>query len=147
MGETGSAGPKGDTGPAGPPGPPGEKGAQGEPGIQGEPGVPGEQGSQEEPEGSQFNISPFLRVYWKQQRAWDGENGKLNYTWSLNSGPATLTSYPDEVDATGYVVLMGGVADPFSVEIQIPDVEEGSYLVIIQNTETNVFDTVIVTVN
>lgn len=94
-----------------------------------------------------INISPWLRVYWEQQRAWDGEKGELDYTWSLNSGPATLTRYPDEVAANGYVILLGGVADPFSVEIQIPDVEDGAYPVIIQNTETSEFDTVIVTVN
>lgn len=146
-GETGPAGPKGDTGPVGPSGPPGQQGPQGEPGVQGEPGPQGEQGPQGESVGSQFNITPFLKVYWKEQGAWDGEKGKLNYTWSLNSGPVVLTSYPDEVDANGYAVLMGGVADPFSVEIQIPDVDDGAYLVIIHNTETNVFDTVIVTVN
>lgn len=147
MGEPGPPGPKGDTGPAGPQGPPGEKGEQGEPGIQGETGPLGEKGAQGEPGGPQFNISPFLKVYWRQQGAWDGEKGRLDYTWSLNSGPASLTRYPDEVDANGYVVLMGGVADPFSVEIQIPDVETGAYVVIVQNTETGMFDTAVVVVN
>jgi hypothetical protein len=146
MGETGPPGPKGNTGTAGPPGPPGEQGQQGEPGVQGEPGPPGETGLQGEPGGSQFKISPFLKVYWQQQGSWDGEKGKMNYTWSLNSGPATLTSYPDEVEATGYVILMGGVADPFSVEIQIPDVENGTYLILIQNTVTDEFDTATVSV-
>ena len=71
---------------------------------------------------------------------------RISYTWSLNSGPETLTSYPDEVEASGYIILMGGVADPFSVEIQIPDVEDGTYIVIVQNTETDEFDIETVTV-
>jgi hypothetical protein len=146
IGETGPPGPKGDLGPTGPPGPTGEQGVQGEQGPQGEPGQQGEQGPKGEPGGSQFNISPFLKVYWQQQGAWDGEKGRLNYSWCLNSGPSTLTSYPEEVESSGYIVLMGGVADPFSVEIQIPDVDSGTYLVLIQNTENDMFDTATITV-
>ena len=146
MGEPGPPGPKGETGLPGPTGQPGEQGAQGEQGVQGEPGPQGERGLQGEPGGPLFKISPFLKVYWQEQRPWDGEKGKMNYSWGLNSGPASLTCYPDEVESTGYVVLMGGVADPFSVEIQIPDVEEGTYIVLIQNTETGEFDTVMVSV-
>ena len=119
---------------------------EGEQGEKGDTGPPGETGLQGEPGGVQFNISPFLNVYWEQQVSWDGEKGKMNFTWSLNSGPAALTSYPDMVEAKGYVVLMGGVADPFSVEIQVPDVEDGSYVVIVQNSETGEYDIATVSV-
>jgi hypothetical protein len=57
-----------------------------------------------------------------------------------------LTIYPDEIEAKGYIILMGGVADPFSVELQIPDVDDGTYLVLVQNTWTDEFDTVMVSV-
>lgn len=146
MGEQGPPGPEGAIGPSGPMGPPGEQGERGEQGEQGEPGPQGERGVQGESGGAHFKISPFLKVYWQEQRPWDGEKGKMNYSWSLNSGPVLLTCYPDEVESLGYFILMGGVADPFSVEIQVPDVEEGTYLVLIQNTESGEFDTVMVSV-
>jgi hypothetical protein len=146
IGETGPQGPQGDTGPQGPPGLQGERGPQGEKGEKGDTGPQGEQGPPGELGGTQFKISPYLNVYWQQQISWDGEVGKLSYTWGLNSGPETLTCYPSEVETNGYVVLMGGVADPFSVEIQIPDVEEGMYQVIVQNIETGEYDIVSVSV-
>ena len=146
IGETGPTGPKGETGSTGPAGPQGPQGEKGDTGPQGEQGPPGEKGEAGE-SGPQFNISPFLNVYWNQQGVWNGESGKLNYTWSLNSGPSVLTGYPDEVEANGYLVIMGGVADPFSVEIQVPDVETGTYSVIVQNTETNKYDVISVAVN
>ena len=146
IGETGPPGPQGDTGPSGPPGPQGEQGPQGEKGEKGDIGPQGEQGPPGEFGGTQFKISPYLKVYWQQQSSWDGEKGKLSYTWSLNSGPEKLTCYPGEVETYGYLVLMGGVADPFSVEIQIPDVDEGTYQVIVQNIETGEYDIVSVLV-
>lgn len=146
IGETGPAGPKGDAGPMGLTGLQGPQGEKGDTGPQGEPGPQGEKGDTGE-SGLQFNLSPFLNVYWRQQGVWNGERGRLNYTWCLNSGPSSLTGYPDEVESNGYFILMGGVADPFSVEIQIPDVESGVYTIIVQNTETNEYDVVSVVVN
>lgn len=95
---------------------------------------------------SQFNITPYINVYWESQGSWDGDRGKLNFSWGLNSGPDDLSCYPDEAEVGEYVVLLGGIADPFSVEIQIPDTGTGTHIILIQNTLTGDFDTVLVNV-
>jgi hypothetical protein len=93
-----------------------------------------------------FSITPYVKVYWESQGSWNGERGLLNFTWSLNFGPNDLTCYPDEGEVGDYIVLLGGVADPFSLEIQIPDTGKGTHVILIQNTETGDFDTVTVNV-
>jgi len=93
-----------------------------------------------------FSITPYIKVYWKQQGTWDGESGKMNFTWGLNYGPNDLTCYPIEVDVGDYVVLLGGVADPFSIEIEIPESDTGSHIVIVQNTVTGEYDSIFVTI-
>jgi len=91
-------------------------------------------------------MTPYVKVYWEQQGSWDGEKGELGYTWAYNAGPTSLTFYPSSVKAGGYLALMGGAADPFALEIKIPDVDKGSYVVIVQNTKTGSFGSVVVTV-
>ena len=146
QGEQGIQGLIGEQGLPGPPGSIGEQGPQGEAGPQGPPGPAGEtiiQGEMTEP---MFSITPYIKVYWKQQGTWDGESGKMNFTWGLNSGPNDLTCYPIEVDVGDYVVLLGGVADPFSIEIEIPESDTGSHIVIVQNTVTGEYDSIFVTI-
>ncbi|MFH2111395.1 MAG: hypothetical protein ABIJ47_09075 [Candidatus Bathyarchaeota archaeon] len=91
-------------------------------------------------------MTPYVKVYWKQQGTWDGEKGELEYSWAYNSGPSSLTCYPSSVKAGGYVVLLGGVTDPFALEIRVPDAGKGSHVVIVQNTKTGSYDTAIVTI-
>lgn len=142
QGEQGIPGSQGEQGIPGPVGPQGEQGPQGETGPQGPPGVPGDSSEAVELIESGFSITPYIKVYWESQGSWDGDSGKLNFTWGLNSGPDDLTCYPDEAEVGDYVVLMGGVADPFSVEIQVPDSDTGTHILLVQNTETGEYDTV-----
>lgn len=146
QGIQGIQGPAGEQGPSGVPGAIGEQGPQGETGPQGPPGPAGDSVAQVETTEPHFSITPYVKVYWEQQGSWDGERGKLNFTWDLNSGPDDLTCYPQEVEVGDYVVLLGGVADPFSIEIEIPDVVAGTHIVLIQNTVTGEFDTVLLTI-
>lgn len=147
QGEQGIQGLQGEQGIPGPAGPQGEQGPQGEIGPMGPPGPAGDsEGGVVTIEEPRFSITPYVKVYWQRQGSWDGDSGKLNFTWGLNSGPNDLTCYPDEADDGEYVVLMGGVADPFSLEIQIPDTGKGTHIILIQNTETGEFDTVSVMV-
>ncbi|MCW4049005.1 MAG: collagen-like protein [Candidatus Bathyarchaeota archaeon] len=156
IGEQGPPGPQGDSGPPGPQGlqgpiglqgPPGEAGEPGEDGLPGLPGPKGDTGPKGEKGDPSFNIEPYVNVYWKQQGTWNGETGKLSYSWSLNSGPSSLTCYPQEAKIGDYVVLMGGACDPFSIEIQIPDAGDGAHVIIVQNTETMDFDTTVVSIS
>ena len=64
----------------------------------------------------------------------------------MNSGPDDLTCYPEEVTVGDYVVLLGGVADPFSIEIEIPESDTGTQIVIVQNTLTGEYDTILITI-
>lgn len=152
QGEQGSAGPQGgqgitgSVGEQGLPGSVGDQGPQGEPGPQGPPGPAAETIIQGETTESQFSITPYVRVYWKRQGTWDGESGKLNFTLGLNSGPDDLTCYPEEGEVGDYVVLLGGVADPFSIEIEIPESDTGSQIVIVQNTLTGEYDSILLIV-
>lgn len=146
QGEQGPSGPVGPQGPAGPQGPQGEQGPSGETGPQGPQGPAGEQGPKGEKGDPTFHMTPYVKVYWEQQGSWDGEKGELGYTWAYNAGPTSLTFYPSSVKAGGYLALMGGAADPFALEIKIPDVDKGSYVVIVQNTKTGSFGSVVVTV-
>ncbi len=147
QGEQGIQGLPGEQGVAGPVGPQGVQGPQGAVGPQGPPGPAGDSESGivvvEEP---RFNIEPHIKVYWGGQGKWDGDSGLLNFTWGLNSGPNDLAVYPDGAEDGEYVVLLGGVADPFAVEIQIPDVSKGTHVILIQNLETGNYDTVSMTV-
>lgn len=155
---TGEPGPTGPQGEQGPPGPEGPQGLQGTPGPQGEQGLKGDTGSQgstgsqgeQGPKGDKgdpsFQITPFVKVYWEQQRKWDGEKGLLNFSWGLNSGPSDLTCYPESVEPGDYVVILGGEADPFALEIQIPDASEGTHVILVHNLETGEFETTLVTV-
>jgi len=151
-GPQGPPGPQGEQGPAGPQGPPGPQGLQGEQGPQGPTGSQGPQGvaGPQGPKGDKgdpsFHMTPYVKVYWEQQGTWDGEKGELEYSWAYNYGPGSLTCYPSSVKAGDYVALLGGVAEPFALEIRVPDVGKGSHLVIVQNTKTGSFDTVIVNI-
>ena len=87
-----------------------------------------------------------MKVYWEQQSKWDGEKGQLNFSWGLNSGPSGLTCYPERAEPGEYVVLLGGEADPFALEIEIPEVAEGAHVIIVSNLETGGFETTTVTV-
>ena len=91
-------------------------------------------------------MTPFVKVYWEQQRKWDGEKGQLNFSWGLNSGPSDLTCYPESAEPGDYVVLLGGEADPFALEIQIPEASEGTHVILVHNLETGDFETTLVTV-
>jgi len=146
QGEQGPQGPAGPQGLPGPEGQPGEQGPQGSAGTQGPQGAAGPQGSKGDKGDPSFHMTPYVKVYWENQGAWDGEKGELGYSWAYNSGPSSLKCYPESVKVGGYVVLLGGVADPFAVEIRVPDVDKGSYVVIVQNTKTGSFDTAIVTI-
>jgi len=146
QGEPGPPGPEGPQGPPGPRGPPGEQGSQGETGPQGPPGPQGEQGPKGEKGDPSFRITPHVKVYWEQQSKWDGEKGQLNFSWGLNSGPSGLTCYPERAEPGEYVVLLGGEADPFALEIEIPEVAEGAHVIIVSNLETGGFETTTVTV-
>ena len=146
QGEQGPPGPVGPQGPAGPQGLQGELGPAGEMGPQGPQGPEGEQGLEGEKGDPTFHMTPYVKVYWEQQGIWDGEKGELGYSWAYNAGPATLTCYPSSVKQGGYLALMGGAADPFVLEIKVPDVDDGGYVVIVQNTKTGSFSTVVVTV-
>jgi hypothetical protein len=44
------------------------------------------------------------------------------------------------------VVLLGGEADPFALEIEIPDTGEGTHVIIVRNLETGGYETTLVTV-
>jgi hypothetical protein len=44
------------------------------------------------------------------------------------------------------VVLLGGEATPFALEIEIPDTGDGTHLIIVQNLETGGFDTTLIDV-
>ncbi len=147
QGEQGIPGLMGEQGVLGPVGPQGEQGPQGEVGPQGPPGPAGDSTEAVEIIDTSFSITPYIKVYWESQGSWDGERGKLNFTWGLNSGPNDLTCYPGEAEVGEYVVLLGGVADPFSVEIQVPDSITGTHIVLIQNTETGEYDSISFTVN
>jgi hypothetical protein len=147
QGEQGPTGPEGPQGPPGPQGPQGEQGPEGDTGLQGPTGPKGEQGPKGEKGDPSFQITPFVKVYWDQQRKWDGEKGLLNFSWDLNSGPSDLACYPEIAEPGDYVVLLGGEADPFALEIQIPDVSEGTHVIIVHNLETGGFETTLVTVN
>ena len=148
----GPPGPQGDQGmlglqgEQGIPGPAGLQGLQGDVGPQGLPGPAGDSIDAVEIIDSSFSITPYIKVYWEGQGSWDGERGKLNFTWGLNSGPDDLTCYPKEAEVGEYIVLLGGVADPFSLEIQIPDSTTGTHIVLVQNIETGEYDTVSFTV-
>lgn len=142
-GPQGPPGPQGEQGPTGPAGP---QGPQGPTGPQGPQGVAGPQGPKGDKGDPSFHMTPYVKVYWEQQGTWDGEKGELEYSWAYNYGPGSLTCYPNSVKAGGYVALLGGVAEPFALEIRVPDVAKGSYLVIVQNTKTSSFDTVIVNI-
>jgi hypothetical protein len=150
-GEPGPLGPQGEQGPTGPEGPPGPQGLQGEQGPEGDTGQQGptgpkgEQGPKGEKGDPSFQITPFVKVYWEQQRKWDGEKGQLNFSWGLNSGPGDLTCYPESAEPGDYVVLLGGEADPFALEIQIPDTGDGTHVIIVHNLETGEFETTLVT--
>ncbi len=149
QGEQGIPGPVGEQGPPGPPGSNGDQGPQGEPGSPGPQGPPGPAGETiilGETTEPNFSITPYVNVYWKRQGTWDGESGKLSFTWGLNSGPDDLTCYPEEGEVGDYVVLLGGVADPFSIEIEIPESDTGTQIVIVQNTLTGEYDTILLTV-
>lgn len=146
QGEQGIPGPIGEQGPPGPHGSIGDQGPQGETGPPGPPGPAGETIIQGETTEPKFSITPYIKVYWKRQGTWDGESGKLSYTWGLNSGPDDLTCYPEEGEVGDYVVLLGGVADPFSIEIKIPESDTGTQIVIVQNTLTGEYDTILLTV-
>ena len=87
-----------------------------------------------------------MKVYWGQQGKWDGEKGELGFSWGLNSGPGDLTCYPKSAEPGEYVVLLGGEADPFALEIEIPDTGEGTHVIIVRNLETGGFETTTVTV-
>lgn len=154
-GEQGPPGPQGEQGPLGPegpqglqgtPGPQGEQGLKGDTGSQGSTGPQGEQGPKGDKGDSSFQMTPFVKVYWEQQRKWDGEKGLLNFSWGLNSGPDDLTCYPESVEPGDYVILLGGEADPFALEIQIPDASEGTHVILVHNLETGEFETALVTV-
>jgi hypothetical protein len=146
QGEQGPPGPEGLQGPQGPPGPQGEQGLKGDTGSQGSTGPKGEQGPKGDKGDPSFQITPFVKVYWEQQRKWDGEKGLLNFSWGLNSGPSDLTCYPESVEPGDYVVILGGEADPFALEIQIPDASEGTHVILVHNLETGEFETTLVTV-
>ncbi|MBN2336007.1 collagen-like protein [Candidatus Bathyarchaeota archaeon] len=154
-GEQGPAGPKGDTGPQGlegprglegPQGPQGDQGPAGETGVQGLQGQQGETGPKGDKGDPSLHITPYIKVYWEKQGNWDGEKGRLDFSWGLNSGPDELTCYPDSAEPGEYVVLLGGVADPFAVEIKIPDAEEGTHVILVHNIWTGEFETVLVDV-
>ena len=148
-GPQGEQGIPGSIGEQGPPGSIGDQGPQGEtgpPGPQGPPGPAGETIIQGETTEPNFSITPIVNVYWKRQGTWDGESGKLSYKWGLNSGPDDLTCYPEEVTVGDYVVILGGVADPFSIEIEIPESDTGTQIVIVQNTMTGEYDTILITI-
>src|SRR4030042_444798 len=146
QGEQGPQGPVGPQGPAGPQGPQGEPGPAGETGSQGPQGPAGEQGPKGEKGDPTFHMIPYVKVYWEQQGIWDGETGEVSTSWAYNAGPATLTAYPSSVNQGGYLVLLGGAADPFALEIKVPDVDDGGHVVIVLNTKTGSFSTVVVTV-
>lgn len=146
QGEQGPPGPEGPQGPSGPQGPQGEQGPKGDTGPQGPTGPQGEKGPRGEKGDPSFQITPFVKVYWEQQRKWDGEKGQLNFSWGINSGPSDLTCYPESVEPGDYVVLLGGAADPFALEIKIPDAGEGTHLILVHNLETGEFETTLVTV-
>ena len=146
LGEQGIPGPAGEQGPPGSPGTVGEQGPQGEIGPQGPTGPVGDTIIFNETLEPNFSITPYVKVYWEQQGSWDGEKGKLNFTWGLNSGPDDLTCYPQEVEVGDYALLLGGVADPFSIEIEIPDADAGPHIVLVQNTVTGEYDTVLLTI-
>ena len=154
-GEQGPPGPQGEQGPLGPegpqglqgtPGPQGEQGLKGDTGSQGSTGPQGEQGPKGDKGDPSFQITPFVKVYWEQQRKWDGEKGLLNFSWGLNSGPDDFTCYPESVEPGDYVILLGGEANPFALEIQIPDASEGTHVILVHNLETGEFETTLVTV-
>jgi len=146
QGEQGLPGPAGPQGPVGPQGPRGEPGPAGDTGPQGPQGLAGEQGPKGEKGDPTIHMTPYVKVYWEQQRVWDGEKGELSYSWAFNAGPTSLACYPSSAKQGGYIVLMGGAADPFVLEIQVPEVDDGGYVVIVQNTKTGSFSTVVVTV-
>lgn len=146
QGEQGPQGPVGPQGPAGLQGPQGEPGPAGETGPQGSEGPAGEQGPKGDKGDPTFHMTSYVKVYWEQQAVWDGEKGELSYSWAYNAGPTTMACYPSSVKAGGYLALMGGAADPFALEIKVPDVDDGGYVVIVQNTKTGSFSTVVVTV-
>ena len=146
QGEPGPPGTEGSQGPPGPQGPPGEQGPKGDTGPQGSTGPKGEQGPKGDKGDPSFQITPFVKVYWEQQRKWDGEKGLLNFSWGPNSGPSDLTCYPESAEPGEYVVLLGGKADPFALEIQIPDTSEGTHVILVHNLETGEFETTLVTV-
>ena len=146
QGEQGMPGLQGEQGVSGSVGLQGEQGPQGDVGPQGPPGPAGDSPEAAEIRDSSFSITPYIKVYWEGQGSWDGERGKLNFTWGLNSGPDDLTCYPEEAEEGEYIVLLGGVADPFSIEIQIPDSDTGTHIVLVQNIETGEYDTVSLTV-
>ena len=141
QGEQGSPGPEGPQGPQGQLGPQGEQGPKGDTGPQGSTGLQGEMGPKGDKGDPRFQITPYVKVYWEQQRKWDGEKGLLNFSWSLNSGPSDLTCYPESAEPRDYVVLLGGETDPFALEIQIPDASEGTHVIIVHNLETGEFET------
>jgi hypothetical protein len=146
QGEQGPPGPQGTQGVPGPQGPPGEQGPPGPTGLQGAQGVAGPQGPKGDKGDPSFHMTPYVKVYWEQQGTWDGEKGELGYSWAYNSGPATMTCYPSSVKAVSYLALLGGAADPFALEIKVPDVGKGGHVVIVQNTKTGSFSTVVITV-
>jgi hypothetical protein len=151
-GATGPQGPQGSPGPqglqglpggAGPPGPQGEQGPQGPQGVQGVQGPVGPKGDKGDPT---FHMEPYVTVYWQKQGEWDGQTGKISFEWSLNSGPTTLKCYPQTAKVGDYVVLMGGVADPFSLEVQVPNTTSGPHLLIVQNNKTGSFEVTSITI-
>jgi hypothetical protein len=146
QGEQGPPGPQGTQGVPGPQGPPGEQGPPGPTGLQGAQGVAGPQGPKGDKGDPSFHMTPYVKVYWQQQGTWDGEKGELEYSWAYNSGPSSLTCYPGSVKAGGYVVLLGGAADPFALEISVPNASKGSHVVIVQNTKTGSYSSAIVTI-
>jgi hypothetical protein len=145
-GPTGPIGPQGIQGLPGAQGPPGPKGDTGPQGPQGEPGIQGPVGPKGEKGDPTFHIVPYVSVYWQRQGAWDGQTGEIQFEWSLNTGSTSLKCYPQTAKVGDYVALMGGVADPFSLEIQIPSTTLGPHIIIVQNSKTGNFEVTTITI-